>query len=81
MFVTEVSTMTPTKHCSKRGREGGGEREYNGGVNLFKGCCSHVWNYHSEPSVVLTYSNPKDNQTLNKELIFKERSQWGAGLI
>jgi hypothetical protein len=45
-------SMTPTKHCKKRG-EGGRGREYNGGVNLFKAYHTHVWNIAMKPPCVI----------------------------
>jgi hypothetical protein len=32
---------------------------YNGGVNLFKVPCTHVWYYHNETPVLLMYANSK----------------------
>jgi hypothetical protein len=36
--------------------KGEGEKRkqiYNGGVNVFKVHCSHVWNHHNEPSCII----------------------------
>jgi hypothetical protein len=46
------------KPCLKK--EGGGNGTVMEGVNLFKVHCTHGWNYHNEPPlVILMYANSK----------------------
>jgi hypothetical protein len=46
----EDSLMKPTKHYLKDGGRGTGIREWkcNGGFNVFKVHCTHIWNYHNK---------------------------------
>jgi hypothetical protein len=52
VYMCKDNIMEPTKHSIKKGRRGREEWEYNAGqgLDLFKVHCTHVWNYHNEPS-------------------------------
>jgi hypothetical protein len=47
-YTHKDSIRQPTKHCLKTELEQKRDWDYNGGVNLFKVYCMHIWNYHSE---------------------------------
>jgi hypothetical protein len=51
----EDSEGIPPSTIYKRGEEGKREWKYNGGVNLFKLLCTHIWNYNKNALVLLMY--------------------------
>jgi hypothetical protein len=47
-YTQEDRRIDPSSTVCKDGRREREEWENKGGVNLFKACCTHVWNYHNE---------------------------------